>query len=109
ARPSARFEDPPSAGARHELLESGVLPDRIERRVDLEPPGTQVVWDPEQRLELVQRLLLLPDHDVDPSELELIVGPAIRVLRERGLSESPLSLPHRFVLLPLIGKRDAQE
>ena len=62
-------------GALHQLPEPRVLPQRIERRIDPEPPRREIVRRPEQRLEPVQRLLRLADEDVDPGELVLQYGP----------------------------------
>lgn len=67
--------DAPPGGAAsapgHEPLEAGVPAKRGEVGVDLEPAWRQVVWDLEQRLEKVERLLRLAGGDVDPDELVL--------------------------------------
>src|SRR5262249_3679624 len=52
-----------------EPLEPRILPERIEVGIDLEPTGREVVRDPQQGLELVERLLRLAHEHVDPSEL----------------------------------------
>ena len=53
----------------------GLLPQRIEVRIHPEPAGREIVGHLEQRLQPVERLLRLPDQDVDADELVLQVGP----------------------------------
>jgi hypothetical protein len=57
----------------HQLPESRVVPQRIERRIDPEPAGRQEIRHLEQRLELVEGLFGLRNQDVDPDELMLEV------------------------------------
>ncbi len=68
---------------RHQLLEPGVLPQRIVGGIDLEPAGREIERDLEQRLEQVQRLLLLAQEHVRPHRLQLDVRTSVGVLRDR--------------------------
>src|SRR6476646_4499445 len=55
----------------HQLLEPRILPQRIERRIHLEPAGRQIERDLEQWLEPVERLVLLARENVGPHQLQL--------------------------------------
>ena len=48
----------------HQSLEAGVLPERSEGGIDLEPAGREVVGDLKQGLEQVERLVGLTDEKV---------------------------------------------
>src|SRR5919108_1817788 len=67
----------------HQLQESRVLPDRIEGGIDPEPAGREIVRNPQQGLELVERLVRLADQHVDPRELLLHVWPLDAVFADR--------------------------
>ena len=56
-----------------ELLEARVAAERIEVGVDAQPSGREVAGNLQQRLEKVQRPLVVPDEDVDPHGLALDV------------------------------------
>ena len=63
-----------------QLLEPWISSERLEVRVNPEPAGGEIVGYPEQRLQLIERVLRLADQKVDPDELMLEVGPEIRIL-----------------------------
>src|SRR6266404_5734635 len=73
ARPPVRL------GVLYEPLEPRVLSQRLEVGVDAKPAGREEVGGPQQRLELVERLVRLAGHDVDPGELVLDVGTQIAI------------------------------
>ena len=52
---------------------------------------------------------VLADEDVDPRELVLEIGAAVRILRHGQERDAALSLPDRFVLSPQIRQREAEE
>ena len=56
-------------------FEARVAPEWSEGGIDFEPAGREVIRHPEQRLELVERLLRLSDQQVDAHEVVLEVGP----------------------------------
>jgi hypothetical protein len=56
-------------GSGDQLLERRELPQRIERRIHPQAGPGQIVRHLDQRLEQLDRLVLAPDHHVDPDEL----------------------------------------
>ena len=97
------------AAAVHEPLKARVLPQRIERRIDPEPAGREIVRHPEQRLELVERQVRLAGEQVDPRELQLIVGPEVGVAADRHQRHAALPLPNRVRLPPQIRQREPEQ
>ena len=65
--------------------------------------------DPEQRLELVQRLLRLADQDVDPHELQLDVGAEVAIPADRHQLHAPPPFPHRVRLPPQIRQGQSEQ
>src|SRR6185437_3337311 len=93
------------SGPGYQPLESGILPERIEHRIDLEPGGREIVRDLEQRLQLVERLFVLARQKVDPDELMLQVGSGIAVLRGRDQLHRAPAFPDRIGLAAQVGQR----
>src|SRR5262249_48363768 len=92
-----------------QLLEPRVVPQRIERRLDPEPPRREPIGNLEQRLEQIERALRLPCGDVDPDQLKLSVGPSERVPRAGIQLEPPKSLADSFGLTAEIGEYQTLE
>src|SRR6476620_5999178 len=65
--------------ARDELLEPRVIAQRIEVGVDLQPGGREDIRDLQQLLEVLDRLLVFPDLDLDANELMQHVRAGLRV------------------------------
>ena len=80
-----------------------------ECRVDLEPAGREIVWDLEQRLELVDRLLRLTHEEVDAHELVPDVRPVRRLFGERRERYGALALAHRLGFAAQVGQRQPVE
>ena len=72
-----------------------------------QPPRREVVRDPEQRLELVQRLLRLASHDVDPDAAgaRMVGAVSARPTMIGRKGDAPLALPDRVGLAAEIGQR----
>src|SRR5262249_15575592 len=103
-----RTEVPKSVRGGDELLEPGILAERVEVGVDLQPAGRKVVRDLQQRLELVESLLRLASENVDPDELVLIVGTEVGILRDRRQSDASQALPDRLLLPIQVGEGETE-
>ena len=82
-----------SRGTLHQLPEARVLPQRIERRIDPEPPRREIVRRPQQRLEPVHRLVVLAGEDVDPGDLVLQVRTGVAVAGQLAAAPGRARLP----------------
>src|SRR6266404_2392461 len=91
-----------SRGALHQLLEARELAQWIERGIDAEPAGRQIVGNPEQRLDLVEGFVWLTHQDVDPGELVLDVRGLESVLRDRAQLDAALALANGVLLPPQV-------
>jgi hypothetical protein len=78
-----RLTDCHLALALHQSPKPSVATQRSEVGVDAEPPRREIVGNLQQRLQLVQRLLGLAHHQVDPGELMLAIRPIQGVLLDR--------------------------
>jgi hypothetical protein len=98
-----------SSRSGEELLESRMGSYRIERRVDPEPSRRQIERNVQQGLELVERLVGLAAHQVDPDQLELHVGTQEAVALHREQLDRPPAFAYRFLLLSEEGQRQPQQ
>ncbi|MGH7534941.1 MAG: DUF99 family protein, partial [Gemmatimonadales bacterium] len=90
-------------------LEARVSPERREGRIDPDPAGRDEERNPEQSLQLVEGTGPLTSHGVDPYQLQLVVGPAVRVLNRTAHGHTALRRGNRLLVPPQIGQGESEE
>jgi hypothetical protein len=83
--------------------------ERIESRIDPEPPGREVERDPEQRLELVQGQRRLTGQQIDPDQLELHVRAQEGIAVDREQLDPAPPLANRLRLPSQVGQRQPEQ
>jgi putative ubiquitin-RnfH superfamily antitoxin RatB of RatAB toxin-antitoxin module len=92
-----------------ELLEPRIAAERRKVGIYPKPTPRKDVWHPEERLEVVERLLGLADEDVDPDQLVLNVGAEVGILTDGPELHRALAISDGLRLPAPEGLRQAVE
>ena len=91
-----------------ELLEPLVAAERVEVRIDPEPAGRPWRGERQDPLQMVERLFLFADQDVDSYQIRQKIHSLPEVSSHRHIRHGTLALSNGFFLASEVGEGQAQ-